>query len=218
MTIKTHGETKERQNQSQIDDYRQRGPVTFGPWTSHIWRNDPRHLVFLMSRYKFVAKMMAGRDAVLEVGCGDAAGTPIVLQTVGRVHGIDFEPLVVADAIERYRREGVAGATFAVHDMSRAPASGGPFDGAFSLDVIEHVPAHAENRFMANICASLSPDAVCIIGTPNVTADQYASPASKEGHINLKSAENLHDLMARHFDSALDFSMDDEMVHAGFAP
>ena len=158
MTESTSGKTKEPQNQSQIDDYRRLGPVTFGPWTSHIWRSDPRHLVFLMSRYKFVAKMLAGRNAVLEVGCGDAAGTPIVLQTVGRVHGIDFEPLVLEDASERYDREGVDRASFAVHDMSQGPAAGGPFDGAFSLDVIEHVPAHAEDQFMANVCASLSPD------------------------------------------------------------
>ena len=218
MTTDTISETKERQNQSQIDDYRRLGPVTFGPWTSHIWRSDPRHLVFLMSRYKFVAKMLAGRSAVLEVGCGDAAGTPIVLQTVERVHGIDFEPLVVEDAVERYRLEGATEATFTVHDMLQGPVSGGPFDGAFSLDVIEHVPTHAEDQFLDNICASLTPDALCIVGTPNIAADQYASPASKEGHINLKSAKTLHDLMARRFRSVLGFSMNDEMVHTGFAP
>ncbi len=218
MTAQKSAETKERQNQSQIDDYRRLGPVTFGPWTSHIWRSDPRHMVFLMSRYKFVAKMLAGRQAVLEVGCGDAAGTPIVLQTVGRVQGVDFEPLVIEDAAERYGREGVDRAMFAVHDMSNGPVAGGPFDGAFSLDVIEHVPQSAEDQFMANVCASLSPDAVCIIGTPNITADQYASPASKEGHINLKSTDTLRDLMARHFHSVFNFSMNDEVVHTGYAP
>ena len=74
-------ETKEVQNQFQIDDFRKLGPVLMGPWTSHIWRHDPRHIGFLLARYKFVAKMLAGRDAVMEVGCGDAVGTPVVLQT-----------------------------------------------------------------------------------------------------------------------------------------
>ena len=110
-------ETKEQQNQSQVDDFRRLGPTTMGPWTSHIWRTDPRHLGFLLARYKFVSKMLAGKNKVLEVGCGDAAGTPVVLQTVGSVHGIDFEPLVLNDAIERYQREGIIRATFAVHDM-----------------------------------------------------------------------------------------------------
>ena len=69
--------TKEPQNRSQIEDYRDLGPVTMGPWTSHIWRQDPRHMCFLLSCYKFVAKMLAGKASVLEVACGDAVGTPI---------------------------------------------------------------------------------------------------------------------------------------------
>lgn len=210
------GKTKEPQNQSQIEDYRRLGPATMGPWTSHIWRQDPRHMCFLLSRYKFVAKMLTGKTSVLEVGCGDAVGTPIVLQTVGTVHGIDFEPLVLDNAMERYRKEGIERASFAVHDVTSGPVAG-KFDAAFSLDVIEHVPAQLENTFIDNICASLVPQAVCILGTPNITADQYASPASKEGHINLKSAEALRDLLQRRFHNVFSFSMNDEVVHTGYA-
>lgn len=210
--------TMEPQNQSQIDDYRRLGPVGFGPWTSHIWRSDPRHLVFLLSRYKFVAKMLAGREAVLEVGCGDAAGVPIMLQTVGRVHGIDFEPLVIDDVIERFHREEESRASFAVHDITGGPVKEGPFAAAFSLDVIEHVAAEAEDRFLENIRASITADALCIIGTPNIAAERHASAASRAGHINLKSAETLRGLLERHFQSVFSFSMNDEVVHTGYAP
>lgn len=210
--------TKEVQNQSQIDDYKERGPITFGPWTSHIWRSDPRHMTFLMSRYKFIAKMLESRDAVLEVGCGDGAGIPIVLQTVGSVHGIDFEPLVLNDAQERYAQEGETRATFAVHDMCSGVVAHKVFDAAYSLDVIEHVPSDCENLFMANLATSLKDQGVCLIGTPNITADQYASPASKEGHINLKSAAALASLMGAYFHNVFNFSMNDEVVHTGFAP
>jgi len=209
--------TKELQNQSQVEDFKRLGPATMGPWTSHIWRHDPRHMCFLLARYKFVAKMLAGKTNVLEVGCGDAVGTPIVLQTTGAVHGIDFEPLVLNDAVERYRKEGIDHATFAVHDVTANPVPG-RFDAVFSLDVIEHVPAQLENVFLDNICAALVPQAVCIIGTPNITASEYASPASKEGHINLKSAETLRNFLARRFHNVFSFSMNDEVVHTGYAP
>lgn len=209
-------QTKEPQNQSQIDDFKQLGPATFGPWTSHIWRQDPRHMCFLLSRYKFVAKMLRGKDAVLEVGCGDAVGTPIVLQAVGRVHGVDFEPLVLMDAMERYRREGIERASFSVHDVTSGPPPG-RFDAAFSLDVIEHVPPGMEDIFIDNICAALGEHAVFVVGTPNVTANEYASPASKAGHINLKSAESLHGVLARRFHNVFDFGMNDEVVHTGYA-
>jgi len=208
---------KEPQNQSQIEAYRSLGPATMGPWTSHIWRTDPRHMCFLLSRYKFVAKMLAGKASVLEVGCGDAVGTPIVLQTVGSIHGVDFEPLVLEDAIERYRREGIDRATFAVHDVTARPVPG-RYEAAFSLDVIEHVPARQENVFLDHICAALTPQAVCILGTPNITANEYASPASKEGHINLKSAETLRDFLGRRFHNVFGFSMNDEVVHTGYSP
>lgn len=58
----------EPQNQEQIDEYRKRGQSKMGHWTSHIWRTDPQHLGFLLSRYKFCAKMLAGKGDVLETG------------------------------------------------------------------------------------------------------------------------------------------------------
>ena len=214
----TKSETKEPQNQSQIEDYNQHGGVTFGPWTSHIWRTDPRHLSFLMSRYKFISKMLAGKKKGLEIGCGDAAGTPIILQTVGSIYAIDFEPLVLNDAIDRYQEAKEDRVRFAVHDMVLGPIDESGFDSAYSLDVIEHIPQQHEDAFMKNIVSSLSEHAVCIIGTPNITAEQYSSPASKIGHINLKSADSLNVLMDRHFHNVFSFSMNDEVVHTGYSP
>ena len=210
-------ETKEAQNQSQIDDFRNLGPATMGPWTSHIWRHDPRHIGFLLARYKFVAKMLGGRDKVMEVGCGDAVGTPVVLQTVKKVHGVDFEPLVLNDAIARYKREGVTNASFAVHDMLKEPVND-KFDAAFSLDVIEHIPLKDEATFIDNIVASLKEQGVLIVGTPNITANAYASEGSKAGHINLKTGDALRDALARRFNNVFSFSMNDEVVHTGYSP
>lgn len=100
--MKTDEQAKESQNQQQIDDYYRLGPVTLGPWTSHIWRHDLRHIGFLLARYKFCAKMLAGKVKVLEVGCGDASGSPVVAQTVGHLWCVDFEPLVVKEAIANF--------------------------------------------------------------------------------------------------------------------
>jgi len=209
--------TKETQNQSQIDNYNNLGPSTMGPWTSHIWRSDPRHLVFLLSRYKFVSKMLLGKNKVLEVGCGDAFGTPIVESTVGKLHCIDFEPLVLKDAIERYSKLENYNVSFSVHDILEKPHEDN-HNAAFSLDVIEHIPSDKEDLFIDNIVESLTDDGILIIGTPNITADQYASPASKAGHINLKSAETLTMLLSKKFENVFIFSMNDEVVHTGFSP
>jgi len=209
--------TKEAQNQNQIDEFRHRGPCTMGPWTSSIWRHDPRHLLFMLARYKFASKLLAGRSRVLEVGCGDAFGTPVVLQTVGAVHGVDFEPLVLEDVRLRYSREGIPCATFEVHNMLDGPLSN-VFDGAYSLDVIEHIQPDQERCFIDNICSSLSSEGMLIIGTPNITSREYASEGSLVGHVNLKSAETIRTMLARRFRTVLVFSMNDEIVHTGFYP
>ena len=92
------------------------------------------------------------------------------------------------------------------------------YDGAFALDVIEHIPPNLEQKFMTNISDSLKPDAIFIIGTPNINSQQYASSESAIGHINLKSGESLKKLMASFFENVFIFSMNDEVVHTGFFP
>jgi 2-polyprenyl-3-methyl-5-hydroxy-6-metoxy-1,4-benzoquinol methylase len=211
------GQAMEPQNQSQIDRYKELGPSTLGPWTSHIWRHDPKHLCFLLSRYKFVSKLLAGCQRVVEVGCGDAVGTPIVLQAVESVLAVDFEPLVLDDAKIRYEREQENRVSFLKHDITTAVIPDGPYDAAFSLDVVEHIPTAMEGRYIRNIAGSLGDRGIAVIGTPNVCASAYASAASQEGHVNLKSAESLRELVSGAFHNVFVFSMNDEVVHTGFS-
>lgn len=189
-----------------IDQHKQ-APVTLGPWASHAYRSDPRHFMMVLSRYKFVAKMLRGKRHVLEVGCGDGYGAPIVLQEVESLVGVDYEQ----DAIDHAKADR---ASFFVHDITKAPVPG-VFDAAYSLDVIEHLAG--SQVFMDNICASLCRDGVLIVGTPNATAAQYGSPLSQAGHINLQSADSLRDLMAARFKNVFSFSMNDEVVHTGYS-
>lgn len=206
---------KESQNQIQFDTYTKKGGIKLGPYSSHIWRTDPKHLSFLLARYKFCAKMLQGKKKVLEIGCGDSLGSSIVLQTVNSIHAIDFEPIVIKDAIER--NEQPEKCTYQVLDITEQSLDT-KFDAAFSLDVIEHVPQNIEDKFIKNISASLKKDGILIIGTPNITTTKYASPGSQEGHINLKSAITLKSLIEKYFQNVFIFSMNDEIVHTGFYP
>jgi 2-polyprenyl-3-methyl-5-hydroxy-6-metoxy-1,4-benzoquinol methylase len=209
--------TKESQNQIQIEEYENRGGVTLGPWSSWLWRTDPKHLSFNLARYKFCAKMLQGKRACLEIGCGDAFGTPLLLESADTITAVDIEPLVIEDARQRFHKEGLERITFSVYDLTQESVTG-QFDAAYSLDVIEHIVPKNEDAFMQHICASLKDDAVGIFGTPNVAAQCHASPGSRQGHVNLKSADTLRELMRRYFQNVLIFSMNDEVVHTGFNP
>ncbi len=207
--------TREPQYQRCLEVLEQYGRTELGLMTNQVWHDDPRRLAFVLARYKFVAKMFSGLERVLEIGCADAFGTRLVLQEVRALTAVDFDPLFIQDAIARmnprWRFE------CRVHDMLEGPVEG-PFDGAYALDVIEHIPATAEDVFMANVAGSLTERGVLILGTPSLESQVHASPPSREGHVNCKTGSALKELARRFFHNVFIFSMNDEVVHTGFYP
>ena len=63
-----------------------------------VWIDDPKRLAFTLARYKFVSKMFAGLDRVLEVGCADGFGSRIVAQAVGKLTAVDFDAKLLESA------------------------------------------------------------------------------------------------------------------------
>jgi 2-polyprenyl-3-methyl-5-hydroxy-6-metoxy-1,4-benzoquinol methylase len=206
----------ELQYKSQIAEFTRLGPPELGPMTGQVWREDPRRLVFLLARYKFVSKMLAGKKSAVEFGCGDAFGMRIVTQTVGSVHGIDFDPVFVEWARSVAEHEQLACTYSEIDFIKETPP--GRYDASYSLDVIEHIPEDLEGRYVDHLADVLEPHGICIVGTPNIAAHAYASPVSLGGHINLKSADTLRSTLVRRFENAFIFSMNDEVVHTGFSP
>ena len=92
------------------------------------------------------------------------------------------------------------------------------YDVIRAIDVIEHIPQTDEKKFIETIYDHLEEDGFCCIGTPNITANQYASEASKMGHINLFDAERLRQLLGEYFKNVFIFGMNDEVLHTGFYP
>jgi hypothetical protein len=191
------------------------GLTSLGLMTNQVWHDDPRRLVFLLARYKFVAKMLSGCRDVGEVGCGDAFGTRVVLQEVSDVTVYDFDRVFIEDIRARRDQRWVLKAE--VHDIVAAPLPR-KHQALFSLDVLEHIAVKNEHAYLTNLCRSLSSDGVLIIGTPSIESQPYASPPSKAGHVNCKSGPALKALLSKYFKQVLMFSMNDEIVHTGFFP
>ena len=189
--------------------------VRMGAATGQSYIHDPKHIVFVASRYKFVAKMVASCETVLEVGCCDAFGGPIVAQGVKRLICTDIDEELLRENVERC--VAFKNMEFRYHDFRREafPES---VDAVYHVDVLEHIFSHEESVFMANLCASLKPNGIMVIGTPNIVAEQYASAHSKTGHVNLKDHKSLRALCERHFQNVFLFSMNDEVLHTGYYP
>lgn len=207
--------TREPQYQICLDIRDRQGLTPLGLMSNQVWLEDPKRLAFLLARYKFVAKMLGGSARVLEVGCADAFGTRLVQQEGCRVTAVDFDPVFVEDV--RRRMDPRWPLDVRVHDILEGPVEG-PFDGAYSLDVLEHIPAEKERRFVANLACSLAPSGTLIIGTPSRQSQAYASPPSRAGHVNCKDGPGLKQLLGGYFHNVFVFSMNDEVVHTGFYP
>ena len=187
--------------------------LNLGPYTTQAYYDDPACLSFITSRYKFVSKMLSGLNTVLEIGCGDGFGGAIVAQRVNKLICTDINKPLLED--NKSRMDHFDNIEYHYHDF-RESSYPNKVDGVYLVDVIEHIFQDEEPGFLTNIVASLNDNGICLIGTPNITADKYANEYSREGHVNLKDHESLKMIGEKYFYKSFMFGMNDEVVHSGF--
>ncbi len=215
QSVKEHGKNW-LQEQSNADK-----GLHLGEYFAYTYNHDLKHIAFSLSRYKFVSKMFCYRPnmRVLELGCNEAVGAVMLSQNMNmeKYVGVDLD----ADAIAWNRENLPAEWQFlAANFFTNTELQAGRYtsDLVMSLDVIEHIEQKNEDDFCRVITKNLAKDGVVVIGTPNITMDPYASPASKIGHINLYDQKRLYRLLSKYFANVFIFGMNDEIVHTGFAP
>jgi len=213
--MSTNKQTKEEQYSLVFDVAEKHGISQLGLMINESWNQDPKRTFFTLARYKFVAKMLDGFQRVLEVGCADAFGTRLVQQAVAHVTAIDFDPIFIDDARSRLNPHWPV--DLAVHDMLSGPPPG-EYDAIFSLDVLEHIQPSQERVFICNMISALKSSGTLIVGMPSLESQAYASPQSKAGHVNCKTSSALKTLFQAYFENVFLFSMNDEVVHTGYAP
>lgn len=191
--------------------------ISLGPWTSYSLIHDPKHMCFAISRYKFCSKMLARKKTIMEVGSGDGFGLPILAQVAEKIIAVDWDKRLLDG---NARRLGHLKNVEYIHmDLNKK----GEFpdievDAAVAIDVLEHLDPATESNFLENTIRCLKPNGVFMIGTPNKTAEKYASYWVSKQHINLKSMESLCEITERYFENVFMFGMNDEVVHTGYDP
>lgn len=190
--------------------------IELGPWTSYSMLEDPKHMSFVLARYKFVAKMMKQGGRTLEVGCGDGFGAPIAKQHSSEYVGVDVDERLIRDNTKRLSSR-IPNLHFKLQDIT-CENDLGRFDTVFNVDVLEHLDAEKEESFLSKSIECLNDKGIYICGTPSKYSEKYASERSRIQHINLKTAPEKKDLFEKYFDFVWIFSMNDEVVHTGYYP
>jgi len=167
-----------------------------------------------MSYYKFASKLIGKGKRVLDVGCNEGLGTFLVGKECGFAKGVDFDEDAITQAQKNFKEPFVE---FEAGDFLKSKDTGN-WDAAINFDVIEHIlPEHAHD-FIEGIAKELTPEGLCVIGTPSKISQDFASEVSKKGHINIYSHERLEAEMREHFEFVFMFAANDEVVHTGYLP
>ena len=179
-----------------IDLRKRQGLTPLGLMSNLVWHEDPKRLGIVLARYKFVAKMLAGSQDVLEVGCADAFCTRVVLQEVERLTAVDFDPLFIEDARSRMNPEWPFECR--EHDILEGPVTGS-FDGVFALDLLEHGVGSDDDRATLSEEELQAEEAAQVEAASRASAGSLATDAAKK---LFAQEQRLLEEMARIADSA----------------
>lgn len=127
-------------------------------------------------------------EIVLEAGCGPGVALELCLQREGvKAVGIDHSPLMIAQSGKRNRRALEAGRlTLIPGTIESLPANLGPFDKAFSINVIQFVD---HPSFVSAMAHRLKPGGLL------ATTCQPRHPKATRGNAR-RLADKLADIMA----------------------
>lgn len=187
--------------------------VELGQHWSYNILNDPKRLAFVLARYKFAARLVTRGKRVLELGCSEGFGGRLLAEFATSYTGVDLDAEAIAVA-----RRNLNEPKYTFIDGSFLGLRQGGFDSVVSLDVIEHIEREREHEFFETCYYNLGEDGACVIGTPNITASAYASPASQLGHVNMFDGPRLRRSLQRYFHNVFLFGLNDEVAHTGYTP
>ena len=185
--------------------------ITLGSYSSYEWINDPKHLIFSLSRYKFISKMLRGKKNVLEIGAGDGFKSRVVSTEVNKLDLSD----VTLSSKDQFKLSHINNNKYYIHDFTKKKFRK-KYDAIYALDVIEHIIKKKCDRFIKNIKNSLKSNGVLIIGCPSLSSQKYASKYSKKLHINCFDKDQLEKYLSKFFKNVFTFGMNDEVLHTGY--
>jgi|ERR1700693_3825396 len=150
-----------------------------------------------LARYQFALGQLAGGERILDAGCGTGYGSRLLREKARSVVGVDYSPLAVGYATERYAGPGVS---FAAMDCQCLGFLSARFDAVVSFEVFEHM--ENPEAFLSEIVRVLAPRGRLILSTPNrITTDVHMRSIGQRNdfHVNMMDATGLRKVLARHF-------------------
>lgn len=122
------------------------------------------------------------QEAVLDAGAGVGRLAVLVAPKVSRLVCVDLSATALGVLKSRAERQGVRNIEIFSADLRSIPVSLGPFDKAYSVEVIQHIPSDQERRAaLARVYELLKPDGRCLISVVCWNSRTRRAGTEKEG-------------------------------------
>jgi 2-polyprenyl-3-methyl-5-hydroxy-6-metoxy-1,4-benzoquinol methylase len=190
-----------------------RQPIELGRYHSYQTHRTPRRMLYVLSYYKFAAKMIGEGKRVLDIGCNEGLGSWLIAKECGFCKGVDFDEEAIGVAQKNYNDPSIAFEYLDFFNLSEQK-----WDAALSFDVIGHIYPEQAPFFIRKMADSLTEEGIALIGTPSAISHTFASPLTKKGHVNVYTHERLQSELSHAFDYVFLFAANDEVVHTGYLP
>ena len=131
--------TKDPVNQDLIEHEINSGYEKLGLMNSKVWSEDPKRLIFTLSRYKFVSKMFNGIDSVLEVGCGDGRNLPLFKDVGLTTYGVEISDEICNHVTSELEKINLSDILVKTGTTQSIPFEDNFFDVVYSKSLMEHL-------------------------------------------------------------------------------
>lgn len=153
---------------------------------THYWGSRHRYA------YREAAYRVGAARYLLEVGCGNAYGLDVFVQS---------ELVVALDAdVRPLLRAGQRSCRYIAGEAARLPFADGSFDAVVSFQMIEHVSAEGGAAMIRECHRVLRPGGRLVLTTPSKRAYGMGFDLPNEFHLHEYEAEELRELVSAYFE------------------
>jgi SAM-dependent methyltransferase len=168
--------------------------LVIGDWASAI-KSDSFVVLAHIHRYLWVHDYLK-RGVCLDAGCGSGYGTNYLAQNcpIEKIVGVDIDQQAINYAQTKYKNQQ---AQFKPMDVTAMTFPDHQFDYILSFDVLEHLTAEGQDKFLSEIARTLEPNGTAFIGCPN--GEKSANWRPNKFHLKELIEDEFREVLGSHF-------------------